>query len=266
MRYSIFALAAQALRGNRGWAPAWRDAGAEAELRRRHRRRRRAWAGDRLLPGQGARHHQCRGAGEGLYRLRQCRAQHHHRPLQLPAARQHAVLRALAEALGGAGAGPQLQRHGQPARRAQPLPLRRAARRLCPARQRHAAARRRCRAARPRRRCGRCCRSSISTTRASRSRAGCCSGAAARRATTPSPGAMRAPPTGAASTSSRTARSPASGVEGGRVTGVETTRGDIGAGKVGAGGRRQHLARRRDGRPAPADREPCAAGLRLRRR
>ncbi len=39
-----------------------------------------------------------------------------------------------------------------------------------------------------------CCPSSISTTRAFRSRAGCCRGAAARRGTTPSPGAMRAAP------------------------------------------------------------------------
>ncbi|GGH23768.1 sarcosine oxidase subunit beta [Alsobacter metallidurans] len=31
MRYSIFSLAAQALKGNRGWAPAWRDAAPKAE-------------------------------------------------------------------------------------------------------------------------------------------------------------------------------------------------------------------------------------------
>ncbi len=49
-------------------------------------------------------------------------------------------------------------------------------------------------------------RSSTSTTPAFRSRAGSCSGAAARCATTPWSGAMPAPPTGAASTSSRTAR------------------------------------------------------------
>ena len=46
--------------------------------------------------------------------------------------------------------------------------------------------------------------------RAFRSSAACCSRAAAPRATTPSPGALRTPPTGSASTSSRTARSPAS--------------------------------------------------------
>ena len=107
-----------------------------------------------------------------------------------------------------------------------------AARRLRAARQRHAAARRRCRAARPRRRCARSCRISISTTRAFRSRAACCSGAAARRAMTRWCGATRAAPTGAASTSCRTARSPASASSNGRVTGVETTRGVIRADKV----------------------------------
>ena len=52
-------------------------------------------------------------------------------------------------------------------------------------------------------------------------------------------------------------------VEDGRVLGVETTRGSIGAKKVGLAVRRQHLARRGDGGPAPADREPRAAGVRL---
>ena len=205
MRYSALHCSPSAHRQPRLEAGLAR-ARAEAALRRRHRRRRRAWPRHRLLSRQGARHHQCRGAREGLSRLRQCRAQHHHRPLQLSAPRQHPVLRIVDEALGGARAGPQLQRHGQPARRAQPLPFRRAARRLCAARQRHAAARRRCRAARPRAGARSWCRSSISTMRAFRSAAGCCSGAAARCATTRWPGAMRAPPISAASTSSRTAR------------------------------------------------------------
>ena len=120
-----------------------------------------------------------------------------------------AVLRALDEAVGGARAGPQLQRHGQPARRAERVPFRPAARRLCAARQRHAAARRRCRAARPRAGARSWCRSSISTMRAFPFAAGCCSRAAARCGTTRSPGAMPAPPTNAASTSSRIARRPA---------------------------------------------------------
>ena len=210
MRYSIFSVLGQALQGQTGWRPAWREPEPEARLRRRHRRRRRARAGDRLLPRQGARHHQRRGAGEGLARLRQCRAQHHHHPLQLPAARQHPVLRMVAEALGGAGAGHQLQRHGQPARRAQPLPLRRAARRLRAARQRHAAARRRRRTARPRRRARASRRCSTSTMPASRSSGGLLQ----RRGGTVRHDAVawgyaRAADS-AASTSSRTARSPAS--------------------------------------------------------
>ena len=44
---------------------------------------------------------------------------------------------------------------------------------------------------------------------------------------------MRAPPISAASTSSRTARSPGFRIENGRVIGVETTRGFIGAKKIG---------------------------------
>ena len=150
MRYSVFSLARQCAHRQPHLEAGLARARAQARLRRGDRRRRRPRARHRLLSRQGARHHQCRGGGEGLSRLRQCRAQHHHRPLELPAARQHPVLRMVDEAVGGAGAGPQLQRHGQPARRAEPLPLRRAARRLCAARQRHAAARRRCRAARPR--------------------------------------------------------------------------------------------------------------------
>ena len=57
---------------------------AAIRIRGDHRRRRRTWAGDRLLPRQGAWHHQCRGAGKGLARRRQHRPQHHHHPLQLP--------------------------------------------------------------------------------------------------------------------------------------------------------------------------------------
>ena len=143
---------------------------------------------------------------KGWIGSRQRRPQHHHHPLQLPAARQHAVLRVVDEAVGGAGAGPQLQRHGQPARRAQPLPFRR--RSATPTR--GAATPCGCTASMPScstaSRCARWCPISISTTRASRSRAACCSGAAARRGTTRWPGAMRAAPTSAASTSCRTAR------------------------------------------------------------
>ncbi len=126
--------------------------GTEAPIRRGDHRRRRARSRHRLPPRRRIRHHQRRGAGEGLDRLRQRRPQHHDHPLQLPAARQYRLLRAVDEAVGDDGARPQLQHHGQPARRAEPLPFRRAARRLCAARQRHAHQRHRRRAARPGRR------------------------------------------------------------------------------------------------------------------
>ena len=93
---------------------------AQAALRRRHRRRRRARARDRLLPREEARHHQRRGAREGLARRRQHRAQHDDRPLELPPRPQRAFLRVLAQAVGEARAGPQLQRDVQRARRAEP--------------------------------------------------------------------------------------------------------------------------------------------------
>src|SRR5579863_2242422 len=96
---------------------------AQGRIRRGHRRRRRTRPGDGLLPGQGAWPQERRGAGEGLARQRQCRAQYHHHPLQLPAARQCALLRVVDEAVGRARAGLQLQRHGEPARRHQPVPF-----------------------------------------------------------------------------------------------------------------------------------------------
>ena len=75
----------------------------------------------------------------------------------------------------------------------------------------------------------------ISRTSAIRSSARRCSGAAARRATTRSPGAMRAPLRRAASTSSRIARSQAIRRDAsGAVAGVETTRkGFIATRKIG---------------------------------
>ena len=87
--------------------------------------------------------------------------------------------------------------------------------------------------------CAEFIRSSISTMRGFRFAAVCCSGAAAPCAMTRSPGVMRALPTLAASTSSRIARSPASSRDG-SVVGVETTRGPIGASKVGLAVAGQH--------------------------
>ena len=101
--------------------------------------------------------------------------------------------------------------------------------------------------------------------RVTRSSARRCSAAAARRATTQSPGAMRARPTRSASTSSRTAR----------CTGIRTRRGRRGGGasrrraalirtrKVGVvAGRPFERRHAHGGRPAPAREFPAAgAGL-----
>ena len=62
--------------------------GAEEVLRRRHRRRRRPRPGHRALPGEEPRHHQRRGAGEGLAGRRQHGPQHHADPVQLPVGRE----------------------------------------------------------------------------------------------------------------------------------------------------------------------------------
>ena len=50
--YSGWRLFAEALRGNTGWKPAWREPEPKPRLRRRHRRRRRPRPRHRLLPRQ----------------------------------------------------------------------------------------------------------------------------------------------------------------------------------------------------------------------
>src|SRR5215470_17904577 len=64
---------------------------------------------------------------------------------------QRALLRVVAQAVGGPLAGAQFQRHVLPARRHQPRPFRRAARPIPPPRERHAAQRHRRGVARPHR-------------------------------------------------------------------------------------------------------------------
>ena len=125
-------------------------------------------------------------------------------------------LRALAEALGGAEPGPQLQRHVQPARRLNlahsDSQMRELARRGNAMRLNGIDAELLTRDQ---------IKAMVPDAQLDRRRARypvlrrlCCSGAAAApRATTRSPGASPAAPTRAASTSSRTARSPASAVE-----------------------------------------------------
>ena len=172
--------------------------GTQGALRRRDRRGRGARTGNGLLPRQGAWPDERRRRREGLHRLRQCRPQHDDHPLELPAARQHALLRVVDEALGGPGAGLQLQCDGKPARRPQSLPLGCPARCLRAARQCHAACRRRCRIARHgwRARHG----------AVPRLQQRALSHSGRPPAATPSPGALRAAPTVAASIFSRIPR------------------------------------------------------------
>src|SRR6266511_2800959 len=94
--------------------------GAQAVLRRDRRRWWGARPRDRLLPRAQPRHHRRVRAREGLARRRQHRAEHHHHPLELPLGRVGGDLRALVEALGGAGGGPRLRPRVQPAWRPQP--------------------------------------------------------------------------------------------------------------------------------------------------
>ena len=84
-------------------------------LRRRDHRRRRARAGHRLLPAP-ARHHQRRGAREGLHRLGRGGPQHHDPALELQDARGRALLRRVREALRGPRRGARLQPAVQPVR------------------------------------------------------------------------------------------------------------------------------------------------------
>ncbi len=88
------------LHGHRRWQPAWRDAAPKP-------------AYDVLIIGGGGHglataHYLASRYGsptwpcwKRLYRLRQCRPEHHDHPLELPAARQYPVLRAVHAALEG---------------------------------------------------------------------------------------------------------------------------------------------------------------------
>jgi hypothetical protein len=207
---------------------------------------------------------QRRRAREGLARRRQYRAQHHHRPLQLPAARQHLVLRALPEAVGGAVSrdlnfNVMFSQRGivnlchTDAQMDEAATRRGNAMRL----QRH-----RRRAARPPPGAGHGAAARLFARAASRRGR---PGAAARRHRPPRRGRLGLCPRRRPRRVDIIQNCEVTGFlrDGERIVGVETTRGEIRAEKVGDRGRRQHRTSRRQGGPAPADREPRAAGLRV---
>ncbi len=206
-RFSALALIRRGLSGHRGWQPQWRKACAATRLRCRHRRRRRPRPGRRLLSGEGARARPHRRARERLDRRRQHRPQHHHHPLQLSVRGKRRTLRSRGQDVGGPVASPQLQRHVLAARRDDARAYACTTCRSPSATSTPIAATASTTSGSSRSRRRRSVRRSTSrTTSAIRCSAPPCSGAAARRGTTPWPGAMRAPPTRSASTSSRTAR------------------------------------------------------------
>ncbi len=93
MRYSVFSILANGLSGNRGWTPAWREPAPKADY-------------DVVIVGGGghglatayylAKDHGITNVAvleKGYLGSGNIGPQHHHHPLQLPAARQQPVLR-----------------------------------------------------------------------------------------------------------------------------------------------------------------------------
>ena len=180
---------------------------AEEVLRRRHHRRRRARHGDRLLPGEDARHQERRRAREELHRRRRHRPQHDHHPLELPHARGHPLLRALDGAVPRPLAGARHQHDAVDARALHARPHRLVGARAARARRDQPAARRQLAADRPRGDRRALPRAEhVDRRRLSRSRRRSTTRRAPRCATTPSSGATPRAPTTRACTCTRASR------------------------------------------------------------
>ena len=100
--FSALSLLRNALTGNKNWDAQWPDAEPKPDYDVIIVGAGGHGLGDRLLPRQGARHHQRRGDREGLARRRQHRAQHHDHPLELSLRRERAALRPRARSSGRA--------------------------------------------------------------------------------------------------------------------------------------------------------------------
>ena len=263
MTYSFPRLVREALRDNEGWTPAWRDpapkpaydvwSSAAAAM---------GWRPPIISPRSTASPtSRCWRRAGSAPAMPGATPRSSAPTICCPAT---AVLRAVDEAVGRAGAGPQLQLHGQPARRAEPVPLR-------------------SRSATPTARRGNAMRlhgvdaELLDAEQVRRlvplldfdnARFPIQGGLLQRRGGTARHDAVvwgyargGGPARRRHHPELRGDRASAS--SDGRVMGVETTRGYIGAGKVGlaVAGNTSRVAAH--GRPAAADREPRAAGVRV---
>ena len=262
-RYSALALLKHAVTG-RPWPRVWRDPAPRDRYDVVVVGGGGHGSGDRLLPRQGIQDPECRGAGEGLYRLRQCRAQHHHRALQLHAARRDRVLRLLAAALEQPVARAELQRHVQSARADPAAAFARWAGFSGAARQHHAPARHRRTPAGPRGDAGTGAASGLPAERplpdlgrldAAHRR----HGAPRRRGVGLRAGGFRSWRRYHPELRGHRLRAPGRPSRGRRD---DTRPHHDGKGRPRRGG--SHVAPGRNGRAAPADREPSVAGLRVR--
>ena len=267
VKYSIFSILSQAFQGQKGWPPAWRDASPKPTY-------------DAVVVG---------GGGHGLSTAYYLAKNHgltnvavvekgwigsgnvgRNTTIIRSNYREHGNIpfyeKSLA-ALGGSRAGHQLQRHGEPARRAQPRSI------PTPSGMRSPGAATPCGSTASMPNCWTAPafrrlvpRSRLRQRPVPDRRWPACRSGAARCGMMPWPGAMPEPPTGAASTSCRTAKSPASGSPTATSPGSRRREGlHQEPSKVGlaCAGNSSRVAAH--GWTASADRKPRPASFRVRR-